>query len=86
MQTLMMFGDTSVVVLVVSCFGVDFCAFCILGTFHILVKCVLLSGHLLGNSCSLSSLCLYLVNISCQINYSPPWFLEWEFLSDCAIS
>ena len=56
--------------------------------FIFLVKFGLLSGRLLGNSCllGLRYVCLLYVPQCHFIFFSTPRFLEWEFLSDCAIS
>ena len=40
----------------------------------------LLSGHLLGNSCSLGSLCILTI---CNFSYFPFWFLGLDLGSDC---
>ena len=58
----------------VTCFGVRVSV-----TFHltcvhiILVRFRLLSGHLLGNSCSLVGQYVYIFTI-CNISYFPFWF------------
>ena len=55
-------GDTSVVVLVVLCFGVEFlCCLSLMCVFIFLVQFGLLSGRLLGNSCSLALRHIFMV-------------------------
>ena len=58
--------------------------------FHILVQFGYLNGHLLGSSCSLGlrifSQKSWYKYLSVILVFHNPRFLEWEFLSDCAIS
>ena len=46
----------------------------------LLVRFRLLGGHLLGNSCSLGSLCILAV---CGVSYFPFWFLGLDLGSEC---
>ena len=65
------------------CLGVEF-----LWCLHLMcVFIFLVSGHLLGNSCSLGLRYVFLVYVpNCQFTFFLSWFLEWDFLSDCTIS
>ena len=73
-------------VLLVLCLGVDFyLLFVPYVCVHILVRFRLLSGGLLGNSCSLGLQCVFLVQLSnCQFSFFPPvFFLIAPFPDHC---
>ena len=86
LQSVRTFRSLSLVVLFVLYLAVDLCAVSTLCAFSNF-KFGWLSGHLSGKWLPIRLTIFFLVQVpDCKFSFFPPRFLEWEFISYCAIS